>query len=110
MRILLDECVSEQLRHHFKGHECQTARYAGLAGLRFHYQLVAEIHAFPNGNGRHARLLANILRVKHGRPRFTWGRANLTAIGPARDSYFAALHALDADATNIAPLLEFAKS
>jgi len=33
MRILLDECVSEQLRHHFKEHECQTARYAGLAGL-----------------------------------------------------------------------------
>src|SRR5215467_2593783 len=33
MRILLDECVSEQLRHHFKSHECQTARYAGLAGL-----------------------------------------------------------------------------
>jgi len=33
MRVLLDECVSEQLRHHFKGYECQTARYAGLAGL-----------------------------------------------------------------------------
>lgn len=33
MRVLLDECVSEKLRHHFKGHECQTARYAGLVGL-----------------------------------------------------------------------------
>lgn len=33
MRILLDECVSEQLRHHFKEHECQTARYAGLGQL-----------------------------------------------------------------------------
>ena len=33
MRILLDECISEQLRHHFKGYECQTARYAGLTGL-----------------------------------------------------------------------------
>ncbi len=33
MRVLLDECVSEQLRHYFKGYECQTARYAGLAGL-----------------------------------------------------------------------------
>ena len=33
MRILLDECESEQLRHHLKEHECQTARYAGLAGL-----------------------------------------------------------------------------
>jgi Fic-DOC domain mobile mystery protein B len=78
--------------------------------VRFHYQLVTEIHAFPNGNGRHARLLANVLRVKHGQPRFTWGRANLTDTGPSRELYFAALHALDADSTNIQPLLEFAKS
>lgn len=33
MRVLLDECVDEQLRHHLPGHECQTARYAGFAGL-----------------------------------------------------------------------------
>jgi len=80
------------------------------SAVRLHYQLVTEIHAFPNGNGRHARLLANVLRVKHGLPRFTWGRANLTVTGQARERYFAALHALDADSTNIAPLLEFAKS
>ena len=33
MRLLLDECVDEQLRHSFTGHECRSARYAGLAGL-----------------------------------------------------------------------------
>lgn len=33
MRVLLDECVEERLRHHLPGHECQTARYAGFAGL-----------------------------------------------------------------------------
>ncbi len=33
MRLLLDECVNEQLRQHFLGHECQSARYAGFAGL-----------------------------------------------------------------------------
>ena|SRR5436305_4746732 len=33
MRLLLDECIDEGLRHHFTGHECQTCRYAGLAGL-----------------------------------------------------------------------------
>src|ERR1700719_3087203 len=33
MRLLLDECVNEQLRQHFPGNECQTARYAGFAGL-----------------------------------------------------------------------------
>ncbi|MBM3775614.1 MAG: hypothetical protein FJW37_10700, partial [Acidobacteria bacterium] len=34
MRILLDECIDEALRHHFTGHDCQTCRYAGLKGLR----------------------------------------------------------------------------
>jgi hypothetical protein len=33
MRVLLDECVDEQLRRHLPGHDCQTARYAGFAGL-----------------------------------------------------------------------------
>lgn len=33
MRILLDECVDEELRRHFTGHDCQTCRYAGLRGL-----------------------------------------------------------------------------
>jgi|ERR1035437_774256 predicted nuclease of predicted toxin-antitoxin system len=33
MRLLLDECADEGLRHHFTGHECQTCRYDGLTGL-----------------------------------------------------------------------------
>ena len=33
MRILLDECIDENLRHRFVGHECHTCRYAGLKGL-----------------------------------------------------------------------------
>jgi len=33
MRVLLDECVSEGLRNYLAGHDCQTARYAGLAGI-----------------------------------------------------------------------------
>jgi predicted nuclease of predicted toxin-antitoxin system len=34
MRILIDECIDERLRNSFAGHDCQTARYAGLAGLK----------------------------------------------------------------------------
>ena len=34
MRILIDECIDERLRNSFLGHDCQTARYAGLAGLK----------------------------------------------------------------------------
>lgn len=33
MRVLLDECVNERLREHLKGHDCQSARFAGLGGL-----------------------------------------------------------------------------
>jgi len=34
MRILIDECIDERFRNAFPGHECQTALYAGLAGLQ----------------------------------------------------------------------------
>jgi len=77
--------------------------------VRFHYQLVFEIHAFPNGNGRHARLIADILAVKHGRPKFSWGRVNLVPAGAAREAYLAALRSLDADNNNIRPLMDFAR-
>jgi hypothetical protein len=33
MRVLLDECIDEELRHCFRCHDCQTCRYAGLKGL-----------------------------------------------------------------------------
>jgi hypothetical protein len=32
--VLIDECVDERLRHEFPGHDCQTARFAKLAGLK----------------------------------------------------------------------------
>jgi hypothetical protein len=34
MRILIDECIDERFRNSLIGHDCQTARYAGLAGLK----------------------------------------------------------------------------
>jgi predicted nuclease of predicted toxin-antitoxin system len=34
MRLLIDECIDERLRHLLPGHDCQTARYAKLAGLK----------------------------------------------------------------------------
>lgn len=34
MRILLDECIDQRLRLHFIEHDCQTAGYAKLAGLK----------------------------------------------------------------------------
>ncbi|MGH1557324.1 Fic family protein [Caulobacter segnis] len=40
--------------------------------MRFHHRLT-QIHAFPNGNGRHARMAADLLAVQLGLERFTWG-------------------------------------
>jgi hypothetical protein len=45
VRLLLDECIDEGLRHHFAGHECQTCRYAGLTGLANGALLAAADHA-----------------------------------------------------------------
>lgn len=75
--------------------------------VRFHHRLVA-IHPFPNGNGRHARLMADLLAERLGRPRFTWGSASLVDANETRQRYIAALQA--ADARDIAPLLAFARS
>ena len=79
--------------------------------IRFHHQLVSKIHAFPNGNGRHARMITDVLAVKLGRPEFTWGAgANLVAETAARAAYLAGLRALDANADDVKPLLEFSRS
>ena len=81
-------------------------------GVRFHHRLVWEIHAFPNGNGRHARMIADVLVAKNGRPVFTWGPAggDLVNEGEVRNAYFTALRALDVDDRDIKPLLEFART
>ena len=34
MRLLIDECVDQRLRLLFPDHDCQTARFANLAGLK----------------------------------------------------------------------------
>jgi Fic-DOC domain mobile mystery protein B len=73
----------------------------------FHHRLVA-IHVFPNGNGRHARLAADLLAERLGRPPFSWGRGDLVDAGATRKAYVAALKA--ADAFDLAPLLAFARS
>ena len=75
--------------------------------VRFHHRLVL-IHPFPNGNGRHARLIADVLIMKFGRPAFTWGSANLVQEGAARVRYLEAIRA--ADNGDIEPLLRFARS
>lgn len=75
--------------------------------IRFHHRLVA-IHPFPNGNGRHARLAADLLVDRLGGEPFSWGGGSLADLGELRARYVAALRA--ADDHDIGPLLEFARS
>jgi Fic-DOC domain mobile mystery protein B len=74
--------------------------------VRLHHRLV-QIHPFPNGNGRHARLTADLLVMRLGMQRFSWGRENLRDAGAMRRRYIAALQA--ADHHDIGPLLVFAR-
>jgi Fic-DOC domain mobile mystery protein B len=73
---------------------------------RYHHRLVS-IHVFPNGNGRHARLMADLLLTDLKGSRFEWGRGNLVAAGEVRTRYIAALRV--ADAGDYGPLLDFLK-
>ncbi|MGA2624182.1 MAG: mobile mystery protein B [Bacteroidota bacterium] len=75
--------------------------------VRFSHRIVT-IHPFANGNGRHSRLIADIL-VSHGfgKPHFSWGSINLTAKGEARSRYIGALK--EADQNNYEPLIQFAR-
>ncbi|MFZ4572194.1 MAG: mobile mystery protein B [Bacteroidales bacterium] len=75
--------------------------------IRFKHRLV-KIHIFPNGNGRHSRLGADIL-VSHGfnRPVFSWGNASLSKKGESRKKYLEAIY--QADKGIYEPLVEFAR-
>ncbi|MFI5399844.1 MAG: mobile mystery protein B [SAR324 cluster bacterium] len=74
--------------------------------VRIHHRLV-QIHAFPNGNGRHARLMADLLAQRFGNMPFSWGKGSLGNPGELRKRYVDALRA--ADRQDIGPLLEFAR-
>ncbi len=62
--------------------------------VRFHRDLVW-IHPFENGNGRHARLAADLLLTYHGQPVLSWGQSRLVANDETRREYLAALREAD---------------
>jgi Fic-DOC domain mobile mystery protein B len=62
--------------------------------LRFHHKLVS-IHCFPNGNGRHARIMTDILLTSQGFKRFSWGNDKANTSEDIRKNYIMALRAAD---------------
>lgn len=76
--------------------------------IRCKHRLVS-IHCFPNGNGRHSRVLADLIVSKlFELPIFSWGRNNLSRKNIARDQYIAAVKL--GDQHDFEPLLRFARS
>jgi Fic-DOC domain mobile mystery protein B len=77
-----------------------------VCAVRIHHRL-AKIHPFYNGNGRHARLVADLMMFYNGQPEFNWGgRRSLDLEGEIRQRYLAALG--KADAGNYNELIQFA--
>ena len=75
--------------------------------VRFHHRLVS-IHPFPNGNGRHARLMADLIAQQSGLEPFSWGRTSLTKTSDLQSAYIDALRS--ADKGDFGPLMAFAQS
>lgn len=76
--------------------------------VRLHHRLVL-IHPWSNGNGRHARLLADVLMASRGGAELTWGaKADLVEMGEVRRRYIEAVRR--ADDGDFGPLVAFAQS
>jgi len=76
--------------------------------MRFKHRLVS-IHCFSNGNGRHSRLMADIIIEKlFGEKPFSWGSDNLTSKSNNRGIYLQAVKTADKD--DYKALLVFARS
>ena len=97
LRMLLDDA------RHWAEHDVHPPLEAAA---RFHHRMV-QIHPFANGNGRHARIAADImLEDIYGHPPVAWASGyDLQADNERRDAYIAALRS--ADAGDIGPLLAF---
>lgn len=76
--------------------------------VRFKHRLV-QIHPFPNGNGRHSRLMADIMMEKiFNKPIFSWGGISISSVDNGSSEYIKALRL--ADEGDFEPLLELAQS
>lgn len=76
--------------------------------IRFKHRIVS-IHCFPNGNGRHSRMMADIIMESiFGAEIFSWHKSNMVKADDTRKKYISALR--KADNGDINPLIEFAKN
>jgi len=99
LRQLLDDVKFWHANNTYSPDECT---------IRFKHRLVS-IHCFSNGNGRHSRLMADIVIEKvFKQPIYTWGATNLVKQGDIRFTYLQAVKA--ADKGDYQPLIHFART
>ncbi|MGC1203635.1 MAG: mobile mystery protein B [Flavobacteriaceae bacterium] len=76
--------------------------------IRFKHRIVS-IHCFPNGNGRHSRMMADIIMESiFGNEIFSWHQSNMVKANETRKMYINALR--EADNGKIKQLIKFAKN
>ena len=76
--------------------------------IRFKHRLV-NIHCFPNGNGRHSRIMADIIiESVFGETIFTWNHSNMVKANETRAEYIKSIR--EADKGNIERLINFART
>ena len=99
LRLLLDDA-----RY---WHENETYPPEEIA-IRFKHRIVA-IHCFPNGNGRHSRLIADVIVANLYKSEvFSWGSSTLVKADDTRTNYISALRVADRGTIN--DLIKFARS
>lgn len=99
LKILMDDCLFWIENNTFEPVEI---------AVRFKHKLVS-IHCFANGNGRHSRLMADLIMEKiFKKSVFGWGVNSLVKQTNIRNSYIKAIQL--ADKNELQPLIEFAQS
>ena len=99
LKALLDDVKYWIENHTFSNEEI---------AIRFKHRLV-NIHCFPNGNGRHSRIMADIIMESIlGNKPFSWNQSNMVKADQTRKNYINAIQ--EGDKGNIQPLIDFAKN
>lgn len=76
--------------------------------IRFKHRLVS-IHCFPNGNGRHSRIMADILiESVFEEAIFSWNQSNMVKADETRAEYIQSIR--EADKGRIESLIKFART
>lgn len=99
LKVLLDDTLYWIAHHTYPPDEI---------AIRFKHRLV-NIHCFPNGNGRHSRIMADIITESvFGNEVFSWNQSNMVKADDTRKAYIAAIR--EGDKGDIEPLIKFARN